>query len=123
MKFLKSSFYISNLILIIFYLYPGSLFGCLFYKDCLVDPQITRDFIVSSNHVYVFFIVSLLGILSFSNKLKKILYYLFALSIVLELLQIIVPVRTFEFVDLLGNILGVILSLFLYILFNFRRIL
>ena len=123
MKFLKSSFYISNLILIIFYLYPGSLFGCLFYKDCLVDPQITRDFIVSSNHVYVFFIVSLLGILSFSNKLKKILYYLFSLSIVLELLQIIVPVRTFEFVDLLGNILGVILSLFLYILFNFRRIL
>ena len=123
MKFLKSSFYISNLILIIFYLYPGSLFGCLFYKDCLVDPQITRDFIVSSNHVYIFFIVSLLGILSFSNKLKKILYYLFALSIVLELLQIIVPVRTFEFVDLLGNILGVILSLFLYILFNFRRIL
>jgi len=121
MKLLKGSFYISNLILIVFYLYPGSLFGCIFYKDCSMDPQITRDFIISSNHVYVFFVVSLLGILSFSKKLKKILYYLFTLSIVLELLQIIVPVRTFEFVDLLGNILGVLLSILLYILFNFRR--
>ena len=121
MKLLKGSFYISNLILIVIYLYPGSLFGCIFYKDCSMDPQITRDFIISSNHVYVFFVVSLLGILSFSKKLKKILYYLFTLSIVLELLQIIVPVRTFEFVDLLGNILGVLLSILLYILFNFRR--
>tara|TARA_Y100000590_G_scaffold258748_1_gene290399 strand:- start:216 stop:587 length:372 start_codon:yes stop_codon:yes gene_type:complete len=121
MKFLKVSFYLSNIILFIFYLYPGSLFGCIFYNNCSVDLQITKDFIVSSNHFYVFLVFSLLGILCFHKKLKNILYYLFSLSVILELLQIIVPVRTFEFADLLGNILGVLLSLILFKLFLFRR--
>ena len=122
MRFLKLSFYISNLFLFIFYLYPGSIFGCFLYNDCNTQPQLTRDFIIfSSNHVYAFLIFSLLGILSFKKDLKKILYYLFIVSICLELLHIIVPNRNFEVEDLLGNILGVISSLILYKLFILRR--
>ena len=88
MRFLKLSFYISNLILFIFYLYPGSIFGCFLYNDCNTQPQLTRDFIIfSSNHVYVFLIFSLLGILSFKKNLKKISYYLFSVSIFSSLMM------------------------------------
>ena len=122
MRFLKLSFYISNLILFIFYLYPGSIFGCFLYNDCNTQPQLTRDFIIfSSNHVYVFIIFSFIGILSFKEYLKKILYYLFSVSVFLELMHIIIPNRGFELADLLGNVLGVMLSLILYKLFTFRR--
>ena len=126
MGFLKLSFYFSNLFLFIFYLYPGSIFGCFLYNDCNTQPQLTRDFTldfitISSNHVYVFVIFSFLGILSFKEYLKKILYYLFSVSVFLEMFHIIIPNRGFELADLLGNVLGVILSLILYKLFTFRR--
>ena len=122
MKFLKLSFYILNLILFIFYLFPGSILGCFLYNDCNIQPQLTRDFIIfSSNHVYVFIIFSFIGILSFKEYLKKISYYLFSVSVFLELMHIIVPNRGFEVADLLANILGVILSLILYKLFSLRR--
>tara|TARA_B100001250_G_scaffold390154_1_gene389867 strand:+ start:557 stop:931 length:375 start_codon:yes stop_codon:yes gene_type:complete len=122
MKFIKISFYLSNLVLLIFYLYPGSILGCFLYNDCKIQPQLTRDFIIfSSNHVYVFLIFSFLGILSFRRNLKKISYYLFSVSVFLELMHYIIPNRSFELADLLGNAFGVILSLILYKLFNLRR--
>ena len=122
MKILKNSFYFLNIILITFYLYPGSILGYLMYDDLYVHPHLTRDFVVSSNHVYVFFIFSTLGFLSFSKKKRNITYYLLILSLVLELLHLIIPKRGFEFEDLLGNILGVLLSLILFKLFIFRRL-
>ena len=120
MKILKNSFYVLNIALIIFYLYPGSILGCLLYNDCYTQPQLTRNFLVSSNHFYVFFILSVIGFLSFSKDLKKISYYLILLSILLELLHIIIPNRGFEVADLLGNILGVLLPLIIFKLFVFR---
>ena len=122
MKFLKLSFYTSNLILFIFYLYPGSIIGCFLYNDCNIQPQLTRDFLIfSSNHVYVFVIFSFLGIFSFKQYIKKLSYYLFSVSIFLELMHIIIPNRGFEVADLLGNVLGIILSLILYKFFILRR--
>ena len=122
MKFIKISFYLSNLVLLIFYLYPGSILGCFLYNDCKIQPQLTRDFIIfSSNHVYAFVIFSILGILSFKEYLKKISCYLFSVSVFLELMHTIIPNRGFELADLLGNILGVILSLILYKLYSLRR--
>ncbi len=121
MKFIKISFYISNLVLLIFYLFPGSILGCFLYNDCKIQPQLTRDFIIfSSNHVYAFMIFSFLGILSFRKHLKEISYYLFSFSVFLELMHYIIPNRSFELADLLGNVLGVILSLILYKLIKLR---
>ena len=120
MKILKNSFYVLNIVLFIFYLFPGSILGCILYNDCYIQPQLTRDFLVSSNHFYVFFILSVIGFLSFSKDLKKISYYLILLSILLELLHIIIPNRGFEVADLLGNILGVLLPLIIFKLFVFR---
>ena len=57
----KYLFYASNIVLVVFYLYPGSIVGCFVYNDCKTQPQLTSDFVVSSNHVYAFFIISLLG--------------------------------------------------------------
>ena len=122
MKILKNSFYVLNIFLYIFYLFPGSILGCILYNDCYIQPQLTRDFLVSSNHFYVFFILSGIGFLSFSKNLKKISYYLILLSILLELFHIIIPNRGFEVEDLLGNILGVLSSLILFKLFIFRRL-
>ena len=115
-NFFKIGFYSSNIILIIFYLYPGSILGCFLYNDCYIQPQITQDFIISSNHFYAFIVLTSLGVLSFRNtkKINLLSVYLFLLSIFLELFHIIIPNRGFEMSDLFGNIVGVILVIFIY---------
>ena len=114
--FFKTGFYFANVILMIFYLYPGSILGWFLYNDFSIQPQITRDFIVSANHVYAFILLASLGVLSFHNtkKINFLIFYLFLLSIILELFHIIIPVRAFEVSDLFGNIIGVILIVFIY---------
>ena len=115
-NFFKIGFYFANIILITLYLYPGSILGCFLYNDCNIQPQITRDFIISTNHVYAFILLTNLGVLSFHNtkKINFLIVYLFLLSIILELSHIIIPVREFEMGDLLGNIVGVILVILIY---------
>ena len=61
-------FYYSNIILIFLYLFPGSLLGIIIYDNKNVQPQLTRDFVVSSNHFYVFIVISVIGFLSFVKK-------------------------------------------------------
>ena len=114
--FFKIGFYTSNIILIILYLFPGSILGWFLYNDPLVQPQITRNFIISSNHVYAFVLLTSLGIFSFYNtkKINFLIVYLFLLSIFLELFHIIIPNRGFERSDLYGNIVGVILVILIY---------
>ena len=114
--FFKIGFYSANTILIILYLFPGSILGWFLYNDHLIQPQITRDFIISSNHVYAFVILSCLGVFSFHNteKINFLSVYLFLLSIFLELFHIIIPNRGFEMSDLFGNIAGVILVILIY---------
>ena len=115
-KFFKIGFFSANIILIIFYLFPGSILGCFLYNDCYIQPQITRDFIISSNHFYAFVLLSSLGVFSFHNtkKINFLSVYLFLLSIFLELFHIIIPNRGFEMSDLFGNIVGVILVILIY---------
>ena len=115
-NFFKIGFYSANIILVILYLFPGSILGCFLYNDCYIQPQITRDFIISSNHIYAFALLTSLGIFSFHNtkKINFLSVYLFLLSIFLELFHIIIPNREFEMSDLFGNIVGVILVILIY---------
>ena len=115
-NFFKIGFYFLNTILITLYLYPGSILGCFLYSDCNIQPQITRDFIISTNHFYAFILLTSLGVFSFHNtkKINFLIIYLFLLSIILESFHIIIPVREFEMSDLFGNIAGVILVTFIY---------
>jgi len=113
---LIASFHLINLILILFYLYPGSIFGYVVYGDFTKQPEIARDFVISSNHFFVFIFLSTLGMLAYSNsnKINIMIKYLFSISIILELMHIIIPQRTFEVKDLLGNILGIVLIIGIY---------
>ena len=119
----KILFHILNTILIILYIYPGSILGYSIYKDFGKQPQLTSDFFaISSNHVYAFFLLSVLGLFGY-YKVKKffIIYYLIFISIILEILHLIIPNRTFQFDDLFGNIVGVLLSIILINIYNFWR--
>ena len=110
MKYLKTIFHILNIVLIIFYLFPGSLLGCFFFNDCQIQPQITRDFIISSNHFYAFGLLAFIGLINQKNK-KIMFFYLIFLSIFLELMHYLIPNRSFQHEDLLGNLFGVTISL------------
>ena len=122
MKLIKILFSIVNIVFIIFYIYPGSIFGCLFYKDCSIQPQLTKDFIISSNHFYAFLIISLCGFQIFIQNYKNLItLYLFSSSVILELSHLIIPNRSFQFSDMFGNIAGVIVSFIIIKLINYWR--
>ena len=119
----KILFHILNTIFIILYIYPGSILGYLIYRNFSKQPQLTSDFFgISSNHVYAFFLLSVLGLFGY-YKVKKffIIYYLIFISIILEILHLIIPNRTFQFDDLFGNIVGVLFSIILINIYNFWR--
>ena len=109
----KLTFYLSNIILLVLYLFPGSLLGCYLYNDCQLQPQLTKDFLVSTNHLYAFSLLSIIGLFTYndSKKLNFLYIYLIFLSIILEILHIFIPIRGFEFPDLFGNLLGVLIIL------------
>ena len=111
----KVIFYSINILIIILYLYPGSLLGWIIYGNKSIQPQITSDFVISSNHFYVFVLISIIGFLTFANSKKNIflMIYLIFLSIVLEIFHLVIPERSFQWSDLFGNLLGVIVVILL----------
>ena len=116
----KIIFYSANLFLVFLYLFPGSLLGLIIYDNKKIQPQITSDFIVSSNHFYVFFLFSIISFLSFSKKkqIKFLIIYLVFLSIFLEIFHLIIPERSFQWSDLFGNLFGVIIVISINNLIN-----
>ena len=107
---LKYIFHFSVLFLIIISLWPGSLLGFLFYGDWGKQPDLVQNpFGTTINHFIYYIYLSLLGFFIYikNENFKKLVYGLFFLSITLELLHFIIPNRSFQLVDLLGNILGV----------------
>ena len=113
----KIIFHFLNIILIFFYLFPGSILGWFFYGNLKIQPQLTDNFInISSNHFYVFFVLSIMGIFSYlkHKKLNLLIKYLLLLSVILELFHLLLPQRAFELSDLFGNILGVMVAIIIY---------
>jgi len=54
-----------------------------------------------------------------SNNFQKLVYSLFFLSIILEVLQFIVPNRAFEIYDVSANFTGVLVAYFLVKIYQF----
>ena len=122
--YLRISFHILTLLLIILSLYPGSILGFLLYGDFRLQPQITKDFLyISSQHLYVYGLVSSLGFFSYlrDKKFKLVVIYLFFLSIILEVAHLIIPGRFFQILDLTGNILGVLIAYTIVLIYKFWR--
>jgi len=123
-KFLNLIFHISVLLLIIISLWPGSLLGFLLYGNWGQQPNIIENpFGTTINHFVFYLYISLLGFFLYlkNENFNKIVYGLFLLSIILELFHLIIPNRSFQMGDLIGNILGVIIAYFvikIYLLFN-----
>ena len=116
----KVTFHAVNAILIILYIYPGSIIGWLVYGDFQKQHQITSDLsFFSTNHVYAFLILSILGLCSHNMKnIRNLFVYLFFISIFLELCHGIIPQRSFEYKDLFGNVFGVLI---VFLAFNFHQ--
>ena len=113
-------FYLLNISLITIYLFPGSLIGWIIYDNKKIQPQITSDFIVSSNHFYVFILISIIGFLTFKNQkqFKNLVIYLVLLSLILEFFHLFIPERSFQLSDLCGNFLGVVVVIYVRKLIN-----
>ena len=92
----------------------------VFYGDKQIQPQITRDFVLSSNHFYVFASITILGLITYrkSKKTSYLLIYLISLSIILEIFHLFIPNRSFQWSDLFGNLFGVIVVIFINNLIN-----
>ena len=116
----KLIFYSTNFFLIFLYLFPGSVLGWIIYSDKKIQPQITPDFLISSNHFYVFIFITILGFLTFKNKnqIRILIIYLILLSVILEIFHLFMPERSFQWSDLFGNLLGVVIVIFFKKLIN-----
>ena len=116
----KIAFYFINFSLIVLYVFPGSLMGQVIYGNKKIQPQIPPDFIVSLNHFYVFILVSIIGFFTFTKKdqTKLLIKYLIILSVALEFLHLIIPQRTFQWSDLFGNLIGVVVVILVKNLIN-----
>ena len=113
-------FYFFNFVMILLYLFPGSILGFFLYGDLKKQPQITPDFFISTNHLYAFSILSVVGFFTFNKKeqFKIISIYLILLSIILEFLHLLIPERSFQFSDLFGNLIGVVVVVILSFFFK-----
>ena len=113
-------FYFFNFVMIFLYLFPGSILGFFLYGDLKKQPQITPDFLISTNHLYAFLILSVIGFFTFNKKeqFKIISIYLILLSIILEFFHLLIPERSFQFSDLFGNLIGVVIVVILSFFFK-----
>ena len=124
MQFLKIIFHISVLILIIISLYPGSLLGFFIYGDLTKQPVLFNNpFETTINHFLAHLYVSFLGFFIYMKKssFNRAFYGLLFLASALEVFQLVVPNRSFEFNDLVANILGLFVAYLIikiYLLFN-----
>ena len=118
-KLTEYVYYFSLLVLLILYLFPGSLIGYLLYGNLGQQPNfIVNPIGTSINHLIFFTCLSFIGsiirlkIKSFFNSFT----FLLSISIILELLHLIIPNRAFEFFDLFANSAGVVIAFLLLIL-------
>ena len=115
-------YYFSFAGLLILYLFPGSLIGYFLYGDFGRQPDmIPNPLGTSINHTLAFFYLSILGLISFmkGRNFEKTLIFLIALSVISELSHLIIPNRSFQFLDLIANLLGTLLAI--VIIFFYKR--
>ncbi len=122
LKLIKYLYYFSLIALVILYLFPGSLIGYLFYSDFGKQPDIIPNPIGTSiNHAIAFFLLSILGLMSHFKKesFNKLIILFIFLSIVLELSHNLIPSRSFQFLDLFGNLFGTVMAIL--VIFSYKK--
>ena len=116
LKLLEYIYYFSLVILFIIYLFPGSLIGYFLYGNLGQQPNLIPNPIGTSiNHLIFFSYITILALI-IRPKVKNVFtdykIILFT-SFILEILHFIIPNRAFEFYDLIANMLGVLIIIFI----------
>ena len=123
-KLTERVYYFSLLVLLILYLFPGSLIGYLLYGNLGQQPNLISNPIGTSlNHLIFFSYITSLAIivrLRVKNIFTSFKIILF-ISGILEILHLIVPNRAFEFYDLIANFIGVVIILLLNSFIKWRK--
>ena len=117
LKSIMYLYYLSLVVLLIIYLYPGSIIGYLLYADLGKQPSLINNPIGTAiNHFFYFFYLTFLGLIYNLSEKKFInsFLFLFFLSFFLELLHFFIPNRAFELNDLVANNVGVVSVFFLF---------
>ena len=127
LKMIKYLYYFSLIVLLIIYLFPGSLIGYLLYGDFGKQPDLIPNPIGTSiNHALAFLYLSMLGLISYMRDKSFIQtnIFLISLSIILELSHYFIPNRSFEFLDLFGNLIGTLIAMIVIISYKkYKKIL
>ena len=122
-KFSKSIYIFLSFIIFFLYLFPGNISGFIFHNNpnYKFEGKIEEfsgvvNLILNTggyaiNHFFVFFALSYFGINFFFNKSPNKGLILFVLiGLILEILHLFIPNRSFQISDLLFNIFGVIIT-------------
>tara|TARA_Y100000591_G_scaffold315110_1_gene322354 strand:+ start:430 stop:825 length:396 start_codon:yes stop_codon:yes gene_type:complete len=124
-KLTEYVYYFSLIVLLVLYLFPGSLIGYLLYGNFGRQPNLIANPIGTSiNHLFFFSYITLLAtIVNFRVKniftnYKAILF----ISCILEILHLIVPNRAFQLNDLIANIAGVVIILLIISFLKWKKI-
>ena len=116
LKLLEYIYYFSLVILLTLYLFPGSLIGYFLYGNLGQQPNLISNPIGTSiNHLIFFSYITILAVI-IRPKVQNILTdykIILLISFILEILHFIIPNRAFEFYDLIANMLGVLIIIFI----------
>ena len=121
-RIIFSLYYFSLLCILVLYLFPGSLIGYFLYGNLGTQPDfIPNPLGTSINHTLAFFYLSILGLISHLEKknFNKTILFLINLSLLLEISHLAIPNRSFQYLDLLANLLGTISAI--VIIFFYKR--
>ena len=114
-------YYLSVIVLFVLYLFPGSLIGYLLYEDLGKQPNlISNPAGTSINHFIYFIYISIIGLFGYLKDVnfRKVLIFLLFSSIILEVLHLVVPNRSFQYLDLIANFTGVLLGYCIIIIYK-----
>ncbi len=127
LKLMKYVYYLSLIALFILYLFPGSLIGYLFYGDFGKQPDLIPNPIGTSiNHALAFLYLSILGLINYmrDKSFNQTIIFLISLSIILELSHYFIPNRSFELLDLFGNLVGSLIAILIIVFYKkYKKIL
>ena len=116
-NFFKFLFFLNIFFLSLISLYPGNLIRLIFFGDDTIFPGSDK-----LHHFLSYLILSILGSLAYYEKkfFYKLLIFLILIGFLLELFQIWIPNRYFEFLDIFANLFGIIIGMYGIKLFKIK---
>ena len=116
-NFFKFLFFFNIFFLSFISLYTGNLIGLIFFGDDTTFPGSDK-----LHHFLSYLILSILGSLAYYEKIffYKLLIFLILIGFLLELFQIWIPNRYFEFLDIFANLFGIIIGMYGIKLFKIK---